>query len=164
MTWTPVDRAIKTPYGVIHYGGACRDDYPNMVTYDQGGGHAIFTLQRPAMRAWLDAQIRFARSQGWSKRRIENSKTRIGGKVYTEGMPIAVLVGTNRTCATQARLYRSDPGRYADPRYTGHTRGLAVDVSQDQDHLAEIRVALRAMGWEQARSDEPWHYSFHESI
>lgn len=164
--WTRTETARKTPYGTIYYGGACRDNYRNIVRYDQGGGHTIFWLQLPAMRAWLAAQCRYARRQGWTKARVDNSEVKIQRKTYTEGKPIIVLAGTNRTCATQASLYRSDTSRYAPPQYTGHTRGLAVDVSQNQTaaQLRDIRAALLAEGWKQARSDEPWHYSYHVSI
>lgn len=147
-------RDYRTPYGVIHYGPlACRDDYPNLVTYDQGGGSTILTLQRAAMRAFWAAEVRYAKRIGWSAKRIKRN----GGR----GRAIAVIPGTNRSCATQWRLYRSDPHRYAHPNTTGHTRGIAIDVSQAQPNLAIINGALRAEGWTQTRpSDEPWHWSF----
>lgn len=148
----PTYRDYRTPFGVIHYKPtACRDDYPNMVTYDQGAGHTSLTLQRAAMRAFWAAQVRYARSCGWSKARLRRNP---------KGRPIYVLPGTNRTCATQARLYRSDPDRYAHPNVTGHTRGIAIDVSQAQPNLVKVDRALRAEGWTQVRSDEPWHWSF----
>jgi len=143
----------KTPYGVIHYGGECRDDYPNFVTYDQGGGHTILTLQRPAMRAFWAAEIRLATRLGWSDTRIEENDG--------HGRAIYVLSGTNRTCATQYRLWKSDPDRYASPNSTGHTRGLCLDVSQVQPNLDLIRRALMNEGWKQVRpGDEPWHFSY----
>lgn len=55
---------ISTPTGTIHYGGPCRDDYPNMVTLDQGGGNTVLTLQRPAMRAFVAAQLLYAKQIG----------------------------------------------------------------------------------------------------
>lgn len=158
--WTRSPSKRTTEYGFVYYGGACRDHYPNFRTYDQGGGHTIFTLQKPALIAYLDAQVKFARETGWSKERIGRSHHAIDGKKYLEGRPIGVLVGTNRTCSTQAQLYASDPGRYADPKYTGHTRGIAVDVSQNQDDLAEANAALIRAGWVRARPDEPWHFSY----
>lgn len=145
--------AYKTPYGRIWYGGPCEDHYRNMVTYDQGHGNTVLTLQRPAMRAFWAAQVRLAKRLGWSDARIE----REGGK----GKPIKVLPGTNRTCATQYQLWRKDPKRYAHPDITGHTRGLAIDVDQSQPNLDKIHRCLLAEGWKQARpDDEPWHYSY----
>lgn len=153
--WTSSERRIKTANGYIYYGGPCRDNYHNLERYDQGGGHTIFELQRPAMKAFKAAQVRLAKRNGWSKKRIENNP---------DGMEIVVLAGTNRSCATQTALYRSDSSRYAPPQYTGHTRGLAVDLDQRQDHLADIHSCLLAEGWHYARSDEPWHTSYWVSI
>lgn len=146
--WTRTERAIQTPYGVIRYGGACRDKYPNFETYNQEGDHTILTLQRPAMKAFKAAEVRY------------QNKT-------NEKKLILVLPGTNRTCATQAALYRSDPNRYANPAYTGHTRGLAVDIDQRQGltNLRMIYTALLNEGWKKARpDDEPWHLSYWVSI
>ncbi len=154
--WTPTQRDYRTPYGVIHYGGRCKDDYANMVTYDQGGSHTILRLQRPAMKAFWGAQVRLAKRLGWSAARI---------KANPKGRFILILPGTNRTCAMQAALRRLDPNRYASPAITGHTRGLAIDVRQDQSNLKLINTALIAEGWNRVRpDDEPWHYSFHVSI
>jgi hypothetical protein len=140
----------KTPYGVIHYGGACRDDYGNLVIYDQPpkGGSPV-KLQAPAMRAFKAAERRYARACGWSEARIK----REGGR------PIP-LSGSWRSCAYQRELYESDRNRYASPDGTMHTRGLAVDVSTGAPNQDKIRRALKNEGWHQARSDEPWHYSF----
>lgn len=146
--WTPREREIQTPTGGIRYGGPCRDDYPNMVTYDQGGGNTILTLQHPAMTAFKRAEARYGKRRP-SKRR-----------------DIRVLPGTNRTCATQERLYHEDSSRYAKPEITGHPRGLAIDVDQSQGWLAlrRIRRALLAEGWVQVRPDELWHYSYFIAI
>lgn len=112
----------------------------------------MLTLQRPAMRAFVAAQLLYAKRLGWSDARIEKQ----GG----QGRAIRVLPGTNRTCATQALLYASDPHRYARPDVTGHTRGLAIDVDQGQA-IAMIHRALIGAGWKQVRpDDEPWHYSY----
>lgn len=150
--WTPTERKIATPYGIIRYGGVCRDDYRSMQTYDQGGGNTVLSLQRPAMTAFKAAQMRYAKRSGWSKARRERNPN---------GRPIKVLPGTNRTCETQQRLYSSDRNRYASPAITGHTRGLAIDVDQSQPNLATIGQVLRAEGWTQTRPvDEPWHFSY----
>ena len=125
----------------------------------------VLTLQRPAMRALLAAQVRYARRSGWTKERIERATVRVGGKVYQEGKPIVMTPGTNRTCATQTALYRSDPNRYAQPQITGHTRGLALDVSTAQPNQIIIHQCLRMEGWNKVRpDDEPWHVSYHVTI
>jgi hypothetical protein len=125
----------------------------------------VFWYQAPAMRAWLAAQVRYAKRTGWSKDRIERNTVKLGGRTYQEGRPILVLPGTNRSCETQTRLWRSDSGRYARPEITGHTRGLAADVDQGQTNLTIIRQVLIAEGWEQVRPvDESWHYSYFVSI
>lgn len=147
--WTPTERTIKTPNGIIRYGGPCCDTYPNMETYDQGGGHTILVLQRPAMKAFKAAEVRYG------KRTKRPSGQR----------DILVSVGTNRTCATQTALYRKDSRRYADPRITGHTRGLAIDLRTDQPNFELIRSLLRLEGWKQTRpEDEPWHMSYFVTI
>ena len=147
--WTPQERKIKTPNGIIFYGGPCKDDYENMEVYDQPpeGQGLILKLQSPAMTAFKAAEVRFGEQTG------RPAKWR----------PILVLPGTNRTCSTQRTLRARDPGRYADPDVTGHTRGLAIDVSQAQPrvNLDIIHECLTAEGWERVRpDDEPWHYSF----
>lgn len=165
--WTPVERPIKTRLGVIHYGGPCRDDYPNMERLDQDpdGANVILTLQRPAMKAFLAAQVRFAKKSGWSEERINRTTVRIGGKRYPVGRRIVILAGTNRTCATQTALYRKDPNRYAAPQITGHTRGLAIDRSNIQLRLADVDQCLKLEGWTRTRpEDEPWHWSYGVTI
>lgn len=143
--WTRTQRAIKTPYGTIYYGGACKDNYPNFERYSQGG-QAVFFLQRPAMKAFKAAEERYQNKTNPQKN-------------------IHVLAGTNRTCSLQTSLYRSDSSRYAPPQYTGHTRGLAIDVSQAQPNLKMIYTALLNEGWKKARpDDEPWHLSYWVTI
>lgn len=166
--WTPAPSRRKTPYGYIRYGGPCRDDYRNMVTYDatpQGSG-LVLTLQRPAMQALLAARVRYAKRSGWSKQRIARNTVKIKGLgTVPEGRPIIMTPGTNRSCETQARLYASDRSRYASPAITGHTRGLALDVSTAQANQDIIKACLRAEGWTQTRpGDEPWHWSYGVTI
>lgn len=160
--WTAQPSRRRTPYGYVHYGNGCEDSYPNMVVYDASPrGHGlVLTLQRPAMRALLAAQVRYAKRSGWTKVRIERNTVKVGGKVYLEGRPIIILPGTNRTCETQAALYRSDSSRYARPEITGHTRGIAIDRSNAQPNLKVIDECLFAEGWRRVRSDETWHWSF----
>lgn len=146
--WTRTERKIQTKYGIIYYGGPCRDHYPNFEIYNQEGNHTILTLQRPAMKAFKAAEQRY------------QAKT-------NEKHLILVLPGTNRLCSTQAALYKSDPNRYADPKYTGHTRGLAIDIDQRQGltNLRMIYTALLNEGWKKARpTDEPWHLSYWVTI
>lgn len=155
--WTVLPRKVRTPNGVIHYGGPCRDDYRNMRTYDQGGGNTILTLQGPAMEAFKDAEVYYAKALGWSSQRILSNDGL--------GRAIQVLPGTNRSCSTQARLYADDPSRYASPNVTGHTRGLAIDVSQAQPNLAKVNAALLKAGWTRTRpTEEPWHFSYGVTI
>jgi hypothetical protein len=132
----------RTPYGVIHSGGACVDDYANLRLYDQppAGGSPV-KLQGPAMRAFKAAEVRYGKRTGRKWRAIP-------------------LTGSWRSCAYQAELYRKDSKRYASPNGTLHTRGLAIDVSTAAPNQVMIRAALKAEGWVQARSDEPWHYAF----
>lgn len=152
--WTPQPSHRQTEYGVVHYGGECKDDYKNFVAYDAEpkGEGLVVTLQRPAMKALWEAQRRYAKRTGWSQKRLlENPK----------GRPIILIPGTNRTCERQEELWRSDPSRYARPEITGHTRGLALDVSRAQRNVRIIDEVLRAAGWEQVRpDDEPWHFSY----
>lgn len=138
----------QTPTGVIHYGGACKDDYPNIELYDQPpkGGSPV-KLQAAALRAFRNAEQDFA-PRYWSKKR------------RAEGRPI-VLTGSWRSCAYQAELYDRDSSRYADPDVTGHTRGIAIDVSTAQPRQGRIKRVLKKNGWTQTRpDDEPWHWSY----
>ena len=157
--WTRTERRIKTPLGFIYYGGPCRDNYRNFRTLDQfpeKDGNVILVLQGPAMRAFKAAQVRYAKQTGWSAARLKRNP---------DGRPIIILAGTNRSCTTQAALYRSDQNRYANPNITGHTRGLAIDRSNAQPNLKIVDACLAAEGWHRTRpDDEPWHWSFHVTI
>lgn len=125
----------QTPNGPIHFGGRCKDDYDNIGTAQIQG--VSVTLQHPAIRAYREATERY-------------------------GHPIS-NTGTHRSCAEQARLYRSDPSRFAPPDVTLHTRGLAVDVIVpiDRSRRDALHRAMTHAGWLQARpDDEPWHWSY----
>ena len=127
-----------TPFGRIYFGGECKDDYPNIVIYDQPpkGGRPI-KLQRSACRSFREAERRLGK--------------------------LILLTGSWRSCAYQRELYELDDDRYAHPDVTLHTRGLAVDVStaQSKRRLRKIRRHLTDLGWKQVRpDDEPWHYSY----
>src|SRR5262245_39075243 len=132
----------ETPYGPIFAGGSCEDDYPNIVLYDQGGDGLPIKLQRPAMKSFKAAEAAITR--------------KFGRKQYIR------LAGSSwRSCEFQRELWESDPKRFAHPDVTLHTRGLAIDVSQDQSWVKRRRIhtALTTRGWKQVRpDDEPWHY------
>jgi hypothetical protein len=142
----------KTDFGTIHYGGTCKDDYKNIRLYDQEGvGGAPVKLQGPAMRAFREAERRYAKLSYPIRYRR--------GKILSRAIP---LTGSWRSCAYQASLYKKDPKRYASANGTGHTRGLAIDVRNDlpQKEKEKIKKALTSFEWKQARSDEPWHFSY----
>ncbi len=157
--WTLTERRIKTPYGYVYYGGPCHDNQRNLVRLDQfpkNDGNVILVLQGPAMRAFKAAQVRYAKRSGWTAKQLENNPN---------GRSIIILAGTNRSCATQAALYRRDSNRYAAPQITGHCRGLAIDRSNAQPNLTIVDACLKAEGWKWVRpDDEPWHASFHIAI
>ncbi len=120
-------------WGEIRCGGPCKDNYARIVIERPGGQYV--KLQRAALASYLAA------------------RSHLGHGI--------LLTGSWRSCALQTSLHDKDPARYADPRTSAHCRGLAVDVSTDQAHLADIHAALVARQWYQARpADEPWHYSF----
>lgn len=137
-----------TRYGLIHYGGSCKDDYRNIVNYNQHTSDPIVKLQRPAMRSLKASEQVFQR----------RSRDRKGSRPIRQ-------TGTWRSCQQQADLYRSDRNRFAPPNVTGHTRGLCIDVRWDDyfnaDEKQLIRRILLDHGWHQARPiDEPWHFSY----
>ena len=125
---------MRTEFGVVHYGGACKDNYPNIELYHRKDDTVKF--QRPAMHAFKAAEEKVGR--------------------------LIPLTGSWRSCAYQAQLHASDPSRFADPATSLHCRGLAMDVSTATSLLfgRKIHRALTNIGWKQARDDEPWHYSW----
>lgn len=129
-----------TTWGVVRCGGPCRDDYARINVYVQDAQHFV-KLQQAALDSFQAAEVS-VRAQGFGRH--------------------IILTGSWRACSTQRALFHDDPNRYADPDVTAHTRGLGIDVNQDQspEKLAAIHKALTNRGWHQARPDEPWHYSF----
>lgn len=126
---------IQTKYGPIHgVTGACKDNYTNIALFHGNGGLTV-KLQKPALDSYEEAAKK------------------------CKGIP---LTGSWRSCAYQTQLYASDSHRYAAPSGTAHTRGLAIDVSTalPARKLRAIHRALLAGDWHQARTDEPWHWSF----
>lgn len=135
-----------TPYGVIHYGGSCKDDYENIVIYDsEPKGWAPLKMQAPAIRSLKECE------EAWAKRTTPWKKKR-----YIRA------TGTWRSCDYQADLYAKDPNRYAPPNVGLHTRGLAIDLYWKRPFTSKtLARVLRNHGWRQTRpDDEPWHWSF----
>lgn len=127
----------RTPYGVIHHGGPCKDDYANIKVWTEPDGVNSVKLQAPALRAFRNAVDKVGRSipicgHGW------------------------------RSCEYQAELYASDHERYAPPSKSLHPRGLALDLG-NMGPLFKRRVwrALKNQFWHQPMpSSEPWHFSY----
>jgi hypothetical protein len=121
------------PYGPIYpCVGPCKDDYPNMVIRHNAGGQ-IFKMQEPAADAYAEAE------------RINGRPIRITGEAW-------------RSCSQQSALWRSDPGRFANPDTSRHCRGLAMDVYYSSENLtAKARDALISVGYSFPVSGEPWH-------
>jgi hypothetical protein len=131
---------MKTDYGTVHAGGACRDNYPSVQLYHRD--HDTVKLQGPAMRSFKECE------DIYGERTKRPSDTRY-----------ILLSGSWRSCAYQTSLYRSDSHRYAAPGTSLHCRGLAIDVINPVPAI--VRQILLAHGWHQVRpSDEPWHFSF----
>jgi hypothetical protein len=149
---------IRTEYGVIYRSEQCRDDWRNIETYDQQGGHSLITLQKPAILSLKAAEQTLYRRL----HPIDAERRKRRGK--PPGVePIIVLPGSKRTCELQASLYAKDPQRYAPPNAGVHTHGLAIDVSQAQRRrkLNLTYKVLAGHGWTRTRpDDEPWHWSF----
>lgn len=136
-----------TEYGtVFRLAGGCKDDWVNITTstdYRKDSGvvrrrtrKVSITLQRPALKALRAAEAELGRE--------------------------IVVTGSLRTCARQAELYKSDPGRYAAPSVGLHCQGLAIDVTTaDPELTTRTRRALLRHGFSQSRPvDEPWHFSY----
>lgn len=130
--------ASKHPFGeIFHTSGPCKDDYPNMVN-DHNAAGQIVRLQKPAMLAYHEAE-------------------RLNGR------PIKITGEGFRSCALQADLYRSNPGRFADPDFSRHCRGLALDVENTPENLtSKAKASLEAVGFNFAVAGEPWHCSYLE--
>lgn len=129
------------PFGpVYHTTGPCRDDYPNIIKFQNRAGQ-LMKLQEPAAEAYLQAEA-------------------MNGKAITgTGYP---FIGW-RSCEVQTDLYRSDPGRFANPDDSRHCRGLAVDVTNTPTNLtSRARSCLIEVGFCFGVSGEPWHAAFQE--
>lgn len=135
----------ETRFGrVFRLQGGCKDDYKNIQTsrfYRKPAGlirrrlrPVQITLQGPALEAFRRAEER-------------------------AGCEITVT-GSARSCALQAELYAKDPHRYAPPSVGLHCQALAIDQNMNnQSAKPETKEALLHVGFTQARTDEPWHFS-----
>jgi hypothetical protein len=123
----------------VYSGGACQDDYSNIVLYHRDSD--TVKLQGPAMRSFKECE------DIYGKRTKRPSGTRY-----------ILLSGSWRSCAYQTQLYNSDHNRYAPAAGSLHCRGLAIDVINPVPAI--VRQILLGHDWHQARSDEPWHFSF----
>lgn len=135
---------VSTPFGDIWpCEGICKDNYRNIVISQNAGGQ-IVKLQEPAMRAYHEAERLNGRKLPWKKHRKPKA-IRITGEGW-------------RSCFSQAALYHSDPGRFANPNDSRHCRGLAIDVFNDRADLnTRTRRCLRRVGFSFPVSGEPWH-------
>ena len=137
----------NTHYGVIHTSNPGPfHKYPNINTYHQTATRSVI-LQGPALRAFKAAEQRIT-----PRRMKKKGKTR---HILITGVGF-------RDYQTQSELYRSDPGRFADPDGSMHVEGLAIDVDQSQGafRLYQIKKALLLEGWHYAVAGEPWHASY----
>lgn len=140
----------KTRYGPIFYDNSGNDHRPNIVDSHPrySRRHEAVKLQRAALRA-------FRESEKMLGRRLHP------GKPWKLLKAVAIPVtGSWRSFDLQASLYRSDPKRYASPYTSGHVQGIAIDVNTLSPHFMLILQILDALGWKQARADEPWHHTW----
>ena len=138
---------IDTKYGVIHVSSpGPYDKYDNINLYAPPNGRNV-ELQGPALRAFKAAEQRITPPR--LKRKGKTRHILITGVGY-------------RDYDYQKQLWLSDPGRYANPDYSMHVEGLAIDVDQGQGkfRLSQIKKALLLEGWHYGVPDEPWHTSF----
>lgn len=147
----------NTKYGPINYEtSGVHDNWPNIVDSHPvfGKRHADAKLQFAALKALRAAEkqlgIRIAKKNGWNPK---HAKARA-----------IINTGTWRSFSLQYSLWRSDSGRYANPYYSGHVQGIAIDVNTEWEHFEDARACLSTIGWKQVRSDEPWHYTFGVSV
>ncbi len=129
----------ENPFGpIFRTTGPCNDSYPNIVVGQNAAGQRV-KLQKPALLAYQEAE------------RLNGRPIRITGEGF-------------RSCASQWSLYRSEPGRFANPDSSRHCRGLAIDVYNTADNLTpKAKSSLEAVGFNFAVSGEPWHCSYLES-
>lgn len=132
---------VDTKFGrVISPDGRCKDNYDLIEVMHRDG--QVTKLQHGAMESFKDA------CRAYAKRTRPHDTFRLIN-----------LSGSWRSCSYQTQLHNSDPQRFADPNYSLHCRGLAIDVINPVPQL--LRGLLKARDWHQARpDDEPWHFSY----
>lgn len=140
----------KTRYGPIYYDHSGNDHWPNIVD-----SHPRFTkhheavkLQRAALRAFRQAETTLGR-------RLHPNKA--WKLLKAVAIPVT---GSWRSFDLQMSLWLSDKNRYASPYDSGHVQGIAIDVNTLSPHFMLILQILDALGWKQARADEPWHWTW----
>jgi hypothetical protein len=142
----------STPTGPIFYDSSGNDHRENIVdsrpTFTKR--HSAVKLQEPAFESFRRAEDilgkRVASRSGWDPKKAKARAIQ--------------LTGSWRSFAYQAALYAKDSQRYASPYTSGHVQAVAIDVSTNDPNFNLIHDILTFLGWEQARSDEPWHYSY----
>lgn len=134
-------REVDQPFGrVYHTIGPCKDDYDNMIVSRNLAGQPI-KGQEAAILAFHEAE------------RLNGRALRVTGYPF----------GGWRSCSVQSDLYRSDPGRFANPDSSRHCRGLAFDIENTPVNLTvKARNSLEAVGFCFGVSGEPWHCAFTE--
>jgi hypothetical protein len=141
------DTKFGTVYRLV---GGCKDDFKNIITskyYRKPSGliprrrrGVDITMQAPAIKA------------------LRVVEAHLGKEVE--------VTGSARSCALQAELYKKDPSRYAPPSVGLHCQALAIDVNTvwrdglTSEQEAEFVKLMKQVGFTQARSDEPWHWSY----
>lgn len=141
------EQTYQTKYGTIKVTNpGPYKKYDNINVYKQTATRFV-QLQGPALRAFKAAELR-----------ITPKRMKRKGKVRH----ILITGQGFRDYDLQKSLWLSDPKRYANPDFSMHCEGLAVDVDQSQGayRLYRIKKALLLEGWHYGVSGEPWHASY----
>jgi hypothetical protein len=143
------DGFYDTPNGRIHMsnpGPKADLPYENVETYHQPVTGNTITLQRPALKAFVAAEL--AQTPRWLRRKGKVRPIRITGHGY-------------RSYAYQKALYDSDSsGRYANPDGSNHVEALAVDLDTSSRTFDRAKKALINHGFKFTVGGEIWHGSY----
>lgn len=144
----------NTQYGPIFYDNTGNDHRVNIVDFSPlfPKRHEAVKLQKPALKAFQAAEKRVGKRLAVAHH-FKKFKSRA-----------IQVTGSWRSFELQSSLYHSDSRRYASPYTSGHVQAIAVDVSTDYEFFGYATDALITEGWKQARSDEPWHFSFGPAV
>jgi len=140
----------STEYGPIYYDSSGNDHRANIVNFVAKfpKRHESVKLQKAALDAFHEAERRYAHRT-------------LGKKLWRRFQSRAIVVtGSWRSFSLQQMLYREDPQRYANPYSSGHVQAIAIDVNTTNKDFQLQREILKNVGWKQARTDEPWHWSW----